>query len=165
MFPSRRPRRSHSLLTLATDVLCVWVVALSACVSMPSYAESTKIPSLRVGLHLGGALGNARVVPDQDNEFTDHNGIGFALGLTVEKTLSQYVHLSGELHALTALDLALFSGNSSSAGGLVSVGAVFGSVNVPRSPYFAASLGYSRVSIGKTGEPPEPDEDTSCGAR
>jgi len=87
--------------------------------------------------------------------------LGLAIGGVIEKPISNSFQLTAELHAISSYSYAVFGTSSESYGVMASFGGVLGAVNKKGSPYFAASIGLSRIDIGDNGRRSNNDDD--CG--
>lgn len=116
--------------------------------------------SISPGFLLGLNYGDAYIDHTDSNEYSNATGLTYSASGFAEKPLTDIFSLSAELHLTTVVQYGL--GGSSSTGTLVSLGGVLGRTDKAGSPYASASIGYSYVDIGDSGEKQDPEEDNSC---
>jgi len=137
---------------------CLLLAGLT--ISPSAYSAERFFNSVNHGIFIGLNYGRANVDKDALSEFNSITGLSFSLSGFVEKPLSELVSLSAELHVASVVEMGKTS--ASSTGAMIALGGTLGRTASPRSPYLSASLGYSYVDIGESGEVRDTEVDTDC---
>ncbi len=148
------------MLTHAFRLPCwLFLLTLGLLASTSTLAKEPITESLSRGVTFGFNYGEGNVDGSDSDRYNRASGLFFTAGAFIEKPVTKSFRVSAELHASVISEL---SNNSNALGGLIGFGGKLGQMNKPKSLYIAGLVGYGFVTVSKTGETPDPDEDNSC---
>jgi len=129
-------------------------------VSNNSHSAENILDAVNPGFFVGLNYGEGYIDGDGSNEFNNVSGLSLAFSGFVEIPVTNLLSISAEFHGSNVMEFGKTS--ASSTGAMVSFGGTLGRIKNSPSPYLSASVGYSYVDVGDSGEIQDVEEDEGC---